>query len=315
MLIYTIVFFIIFLVTLVIFFIKDRLGSRRQRRFLKSAFGTDGRNRPVPERRLGPEALRKKRIPATGLSLGALNYLLIAAGIPFSPERFIMMAAGAAGLAAFLIFTLLDNPLAAAGAFLLCLSLPVIFLYIKKKKIEQQLIVQMPDALGMIVRALRVGQSVDSALKDVAVAVPAPFGTEVRIIYEEIRMGIPFDQALRNFEARYPALADVKIFATAFIIQREIGGSLSQILEGLSDTIKKRFYFQRQVKTYSAEARVSAVIIGLLPLLFVVVSYLFNPDYITRLTDTSLGRILVFAAFALEGAGFLVMKKMAEIKV
>ena len=173
----------------------------------------------------------------------------------------------------------------------------------------------MPDALAMVVRSLRVGQSVDKALKDAADAAPAPFGTEIRIIYEEIRMGLPFDQAFINFEHRYPALADVKIMTTAFIIQRETGGSLIQILEGLSATIKKRFHFQRQIRTFSAEARASALIIGALPLLFVLVTYLLNPGYIARMTGHPTGRLFIAAALVLEVAGFLVMRRMAEIRI
>ncbi|MBI9092837.1 MAG: type II secretion system F family protein [Desulfobacterium sp.] len=315
--IYLSVFSVIFLVSFLVFFFKEKVETQRRQRFLKTAFGTDassGRNR-TGKVRLDPATARKKGAPDRPLSLASLNYLLITAGISFSPESVIMGTAGAGIVLSFLAFAILKNPMAAAGVFALCLGLPIVFLYVKKRKIEQQLILQMPDALGMIVRALRVGQSVDASLKDVADAIPVPFSTEIRIIYEEIRMGIPFDKALRNFEGRYPSLADVKIFTTAFIIQRETGGSLSQILEGLSDTIKKRFHFQRQIKTFSAEAKMSAIIIGLLPLLFVVINYVFNPDYITRLTDNPLGRILVFMAFVFEFVGFLVMKKMAEIKV
>lgn len=313
--IYILVFTLVFIASLLCFYAATRLMAARQRRFLKAAFGVEegpGRDLAFTKEVLnaGQHLPHKK-----GFSLATLNYLLIVAQIPFSPERFILAVVFGGGGAAVLVWAVLKNSLAAAGVFGFCLAAPAAALYLKKKQLEQQLTVQMPDALGMIVRALRVGQSVDNSLKDVAGAVPPPLGTEIRIIYEEVRMGIPFDQALRNFENRYPALADAKIFTTAFIIQREIGGSLSQILEGLGETIKKRFYFQRQVKTFSAEARISAVIIGLLPLLFVAVSYLFNPGYITRLTDTSLGRILVCAAFVLEAAGFLVMRKMARIKI
>ena len=214
-----------------------------QRRLLKAAFGVDGPRVPKAAPRPDPFKSRKYLPPEKKFSLRTLNYLLITAGIPLSPERFILAAVCGGLVVSFAVLAVLKNPMAAVVLFGLCLALPLVFLCWKKKQIEQQLIVQMPDALGMIARALRVGQSVDSALKDVAGAVPAPFGTEIRIIYEEMRMGISFDRALRNFENRYPSLADVKIFSTAFIIQREIGGSLSQILDSLSDTIQKAVLF------------------------------------------------------------------------
>jgi tight adherence protein B len=315
-LIYSFVFFVIFFLVFLVYLVKDAFDKKRRQRFLKTAFGAT-----APSRGNSPDPVtfssgHGAKAPANQtISLTSLNYLLIAAGISLSPEKFITITIAGGGIASLAVFSLLSNWMAAVVVFGICMVLPVFFLYMKKRKIEQQLVSQMPDALGMIVRALRVGQSVDGSLKDVAAAIPPPISTEIRIIYEEIRMGIPFDQAMRNFEGRYPSLVDVKIFSTAFILQRETGGSLSQILEGLCDTIKKRFRFQRQIKTFSAEARISSIIIGLLPLLFVGITCIFNPQYISRLTDTPLGRVIVVAAFVFELIGFLVMKKMARIKV
>jgi len=243
------------------------------------------------------------------------NYLLISAGIPLSPGRFVFICLVGAAVLFMIVFALLHHFWVASAGAALSLVLPFIFLVVKKQKIQKALIGQMPDALGMVVRSITVGQSVDAALKDIADSMPAPLSTEIRIIYEEIRMGLSFEQAIGNFDGRYPGLADIKIFCTAFIIQRETGGSLAQILTGLSDTIKKRFHFQRQIKTFSAEARTSAMVIGLLPLLFVLITYLFNPEYITRLSDNPTGRTIIFAATALEVLGFIIMRRMARIKI
>lgn len=287
---------------------------RKKKKKFEKTFGITGKKRSL-ELGMYLDNGRKSRKKTDRLSIKGLGYLLITAGIPLSPSRFILICLATDLSIFFLTWILLSNFLGAAALFAIALALPLVFLFLKKQKIQKQLIEQMPDALGMIVRAIKVGQSVDAALKDAADSMPMPFCTEIRIIYEEIRMGLPFDQAIGNFENRYPGLTDVKIFCTSFIIQRETGGSLTQILEGLADTIKKRFHFQRQIKTFSAEARTSAMVIGLLPLLFVLITYIFNPEYITRLTDNPMGKLIILAAFVLEFMGFIIMRKMARIKI
>ena len=247
--------------------------------------------------------------------LDGVNYLLITAGISISADRFLVYCLGTGLCVSITLWAMFQSLWLGIAGLLVCIGVPVIYLLVKKKAIEKELVRQMPEALSMVVRALRVGMSVDQALRDTSNSIPAPFGTEIRIIYEEMRMGLSFEQAFTNFEQRYPKLSDVKIFTTAFIIQRETGGSLVQILEGLSQTIKKRFYFQRQIRTFSAEARISGIVIGILPLLFALATYLFNPDYIMRLASNPVGRMFIAAAVVLEIAGFLVMRRMTVIRI
>lgn len=319
----TTIFVIVFLGMLSLFFLttelKDAFIRIKKQKRLKKTFGIkdqDKFSKLNPRLNYGLNNGQKPSREKIGrFSIKALSYLLITANIPLSPLKFIFITLAAALSVFFSVWMLSQSFPAGIALFIICLVIPFIFLFLKKQSIQKELIEQMPDALGMIVRAIKVGQSVDAALKDAADSMPVPFSTEIRIIYEEIRMGLPFDQALGNFENRYPGLADVKIFCTSFIIQRETGGSLTQILEGLANTIKKRFHFQRQIRTFSSEARISALVIGLLPLLFVLVTYIFNPGYITRLTDNFIGRIIISGAFALELIGFIIMRNMAKIKI
>jgi tight adherence protein B len=318
LMIFSVVFATVFSLVLLALEIIKFLDRRKKKKILKRNFGITAKSRQKkdlhafksPRRYVNGNARNRKITP-----IQSLEYLLIAAEIPLSPKKFMLIFFAVGVICSFVALLLLKNIIAAAALFLVCQVLPLLYLYFKKKQIQEALVMQMPDALGMIVRAIKVGQSVDASLKNVAASMPPPLGTEMRIVYEEIKMGLPFEQALQNFENRYPDLADVKIFCTSFIIQRETGGNLSLILEGLADTIKKRFHFARQVRTYSAEARMSSIVIGLLPLLFVLVTSIFNPQYITRLTDNPMGRILVYSAFILEFLGFILMRRMAQIKV
>lgn len=109
----------------------------------------------------------------------------------------------------------------------------LIFHY-KKKRQEETLISQLPDAIEMISRALKAGQALDGAFQEVGRHFPNPVGREVKTIYDEMSMGLPFETAIRNFENRYSKAADVKILCAALIIQRETGGNLTAILDSLS---------------------------------------------------------------------------------
>ena len=191
-----------------------------------------------------------------------LEALLVAADVPTSPERFLTLVT-ALGLVVFVIaWIVFQHVLGGLLSMGIALGIPVLVLKIRQRRRDDALIRQVPDALEMIVRALRVGQSVDNALQEVAHSYPDPFGQEVRTIYEEVTLGIPFITALQHFEARFARLAEVKLMTTAFIIQRETGGNLTQVLANLSELIRQRDTLKRQVTAMTAESRSSAVILG-----------------------------------------------------
>lgn len=287
-------------------------------------YRTTGKNRRRIREMAAPgPASRKNRAPSfagkTGIGanrpfLVRLDYLLLSANIPVSAAVFTRIPLAAGGLMALAAGAMTRTLVLPLGIVFLALALPAGYLIFKKKQMERQIIREIPEAVGMIVRALQIGRHVDGALKDAARVLSGPLSMEIRIIYQEMAMGFSFDQAFRDFENRYRNLPDIKLFCTAFIIQRETGGYLVQVLESLADTIRKRFVFQRKLRTYTAEARLSALIIALLPLMFCLVAWIFNPDYIQRLTDTPLGRIMIYTALGLDILGFLVMRKMAGLK-
>ncbi|MDY6852028.1 MAG: type II secretion system F family protein [Thermodesulfobacteriota bacterium] len=123
------------------------------------------------------------------------------------------------------------------------------------------------------------------------------------------------ETALRNFEARFPNVADVKILCAAFIVQRETGGNLTMILEGLARAVRERFQLKRQVKALTAEGRITSLVLGVLPMAFAGITWILNPDYITILFSDPLGRRLLALAIALEIAGFTIMRLVSKIEV
>ena len=249
------------------------------------------------------------------IDMGRLESLLLASDTPLSAERFLFLCLTTGGSLFVVLLFLFRNPFLALAFLALGALAPVFYLLRRKQKREEDLVRQLPEALDMIVRALRVGQSLDGAFRELGADFPPPLGAEVRTIYEEMAMGIPFESAVRNFELRFPKVADIKLFCTALIIQRETGGNLTRILDGLSRMIRERFTLRRQVRALTAEGRTSALILGLLPVGFIILTWLSNPEYLNTLFTTPVGHRLLFIAVLLEAFGFIVMRVMAKIEV
>jgi len=247
------------------------------------------------------------------VDLARLETLLSAADVSIPAERMATLALIAGLLGFFAVLAVARNFFGALLAMVLGIALPLIVLLYRRRQRDEALVRQLPEALDMIVRALRVGQSVDNALKEVGRAVPAPLGAEIQTIYEEMSLGIPFTAALQNFEARFARLADVKLMTTAFIIQRETGGNLTRVLANLSDLIRERDTLKRQVRAMTAEGRSSAFILGILPFAVGIVFWMVQPAYIQMLFSHPAGRKLLLAAGMLEVAGFAVMKLMTRL--
>ncbi len=248
------------------------------------------------------------------VDLSRLQVFLASADMALTPERFIVISLGLAILGFLLAFFLSGRALVATPLMLLTASIPAFYMLHRRKIRDEALVEQLPEALDMIVRALRVGQSVDNALKEVTRTCADPLGREIRIIHEEIALGIPFVQAIQNFEVRFARLADVKLMTTAFVIQRETGGNLTRVLSNLADLIRERYKLKRQVQALTAEGRSSSLVLGVLPIFVIGFFWMIRPDYIAVLFSHPIGRKLLIIAVLFEVLGFLLMRLMTRIE-
>jgi len=249
------------------------------------------------------------------INIGWFEALILAADVNISIEKFLIIT-----LSMGVVF-LLPCLFAATNIFVMAffagvgMSCPALYLVYLRRKREEALLKQLPDAIDMIIRALRAGQSVDRALRDVGGHLSPPMGPEIRAIYDGIAMGLPFETAIRNFEAGFPRLSDVKILCTAFIVQRETGGNLTGVLEGLSKAIRERLKLRMQVRAMTAEGRATALVIGLIPVVFALVTWLLSPGYINMLLHASLGRKILLIALSLDVLGLYLMKKLVRVEI
>ncbi len=171
-----------------------------------------------------------------------------------------------------------------------------------------------PDALEMFARSLRAGHSFAGAIELVAEEMPDPVGPEFRKVFDEQSLGIPLRQALLGMTERIDSM-DVKFLITAILIHRETGGNLAEIIDKISYVIRERFRIQGQLRIFTAQARLTGIILSLLPVGAALLIGLLNPQYLKPLWVEPIGRSMVTAAVILQIIGMLVIRKIVRIKI
>jgi tight adherence protein B len=157
---------------------------------------------------------------------------------------------------------------------------------------------QLPEALDMMARSLRAGHALTSAFQLVATEMPEPISVEFARAFEEQRLGMPLERAIREMAARAPANGDLKIFAVSTVIQKETGGNLAEILDGIATTVRERYRFFGKLRALTAEARASAWVVSLMPLLIALVLGVSHKGYVESLVREPLGRAIITAGLA-----------------
>ncbi len=170
---------------------------------------------------------------------------------------------------------------------------------------------QFPDALGMIVRAVRVGVPLGRSIALIAEEAPDPTAAEFRQLAEEVTIGLGLAEALRAMGARNE-LTEYRFFATALTLQSQTGGGLAETLETLADTVRKRVAARERGHALAAEARASCYVLGGLPFVVGVLLFISNPTYMSVLFTTSSGLKLLAAAAASLSVGLVMMQQITN---
>ena len=188
------------------------------------------------------------------------------------------------------------------------------YLYWLKSQRMKQFDQQLPEALELISRALKAGHAFSVGLKLVGEEAADPVGIEFRRVFDEVSMGVALPQALQNMTQRLSSV-DLRFFATAVLVQRETGGNLAEIIDGLAHLIRKRFELQLKVRALSAEGRYSGLILFCLPIALAILLFQLNPEYMGLLFTDPIGQNLVMSGSCLMVIGAFVIKRLVAIKV
>jgi tight adherence protein B len=227
---------------------------------------------------------------SSGLVLGVIGFLM-ASSLP--PNQALLF--GAVGVV--------------LGGFL-----PYSYASYRRTKRFQKFEELFPEAIDTLARAVRAGHAFTTALELIANELSEPVASEFRKLFEEQKFGLPVRDALMNLAERVP-LVDVKFFVTAVMLQRETGGNLAEILDNLSYVIRERFKIMRQVRVYTAQGRLTMMLLMGLPPVIVITMLTTSPAFIRPLFADPIGHFLVVAGIVLQTLGYFVIRKIIRIQV
>jgi tight adherence protein B len=242
-----------------------------------------------------------------------LQIQLLQADIFLSPHKFICIAILLAG-SGIMIGWLLRSWTWSLGLSFLLGTFPLMVLRWKRKRKTIKIERHMPDAMELLARSLRAGHTLSGTLDLVSQEIPPPLGTEMRITYDEQKLGLSTTQAFRRMGERV-ASQDLRYCVTAVIIQSETGGNLAEILENIGLIIRDRLKLKGKVQALTAEGRFSALILSGLPFVTFLALYVLNREYVMTLFRDPLGLKLLTVAVVSISIGIFIMKRMVSIKV
>jgi len=245
---------------------------------------------------------------------GNLSLLFEQADVAMTVPRLVLISAGLAVLGGVLGLVLRWHGILIPVGLLAGGSLPMVWILWRRKQRLKQFAQQLPDAMEMLARALRSGQSLAAGFQLIASEMPPPIGKEFGRVFEEQNLGIPMEQSLRDMTERVPNL-DLKFFATAVILQRQTGGDLAEILDKIGRLIRERFQLWGQVQALTAEGRLSGVVLLALPILLFFAVYHLNRDYVMVLFTDPMGKKMLAGAIGMQILGAFVIKKIVNIQV
>jgi tight adherence protein B len=243
-----------------------------------------------------------------------IDTLLVQAGVRWTVAQYLASCIGL-GLGALVLVQMWRMPLAAKVVVVLaCMGLPYCLVRRARTRRLQKIEEQLPEAADFLARAMRAGHAFTNVLQMVGTELPEPLSGEFRTAHEEINYGVPMNEALQNLAGRIP-LTDLRYLVIAVLIQRESGGNLAEILGNISHLIRERLKLLAQVRVMSAEGRMSAWILALLPLGVTIMMTLTNPRYISLLwTDPTGIRLLWYGAVMIV-VGVVWLRKSIHIRV
>lgn len=235
------------------------------------------------------------------------------AGVEMTAGSLVLMIGISAGLFLLLGRAIGGNIIGAAVGTAIGVSLPLVWLGMKASKRLEAFQDQLPDAIDMLVSAMKAGYSFQAAMKFIGEEVPEPLGPEFARFYEEQRLGMEVRTALLAMQERIDSL-DLRMFVTAILIQRETGGNLGEVLGKIGTLMRERSALKGEIRTLTAESKLSARILGALPFVVFGLVNLLNPGFMRPMLETDLGPWVFFGATCSVAMGYWIMMQIADVE-
>ncbi|KJS17936.1 MAG: secretion system protein [Peptococcaceae bacterium BRH_c4b] len=243
-----------------------------------------------------------------------LDKKLTEADIPLKSEEFIVMVMAISAGTGALTTIILSN--AGTGVIFAAAVVIMASLWLRRSKAKRlnKFNSQIGDALVLISNALRSGFSFLQAMDMVRKEMPAPLATEFGRTFQEMHLGTPTEEAMENLAQRVGS-EDLDLVVTAVLIQRQVGGNLAEVLDNIAGTIRERIRIKGEIKTLTAQGRISGLLIGTLPLILAAILAVLNPTYLPVLFTHPLGLTMLGGAVVMEVIGIILIRKIINIRV
>ena len=239
---------------------------------------------------------------------------LIRANIPLNGNELLVLQIVIASTLGGLGLLVMHRGVVAVVLFILGWIMPLV--YVNHAK-DQQLRLfngQLADALNLMANAISSGFSFLQAMDMASLEMPAPLSVEWGSTLKEMQLGVSTEQALENLTVRVGS-ADLDLMVTAILIQRQVGGNLSEVLSNIHNTIKDRLRIQKEIQTLTAQGRISGYIIGGLPFFIALLLLFINPTYLGMLISDPLGWKMIGGGLVSQTIGFVIIRRIVNIKV
>ena len=243
-----------------------------------------------------------------------LQVLLIHADSSMSVGGIVLACAGAALGCGLLGYLFTHMFLLAAAATVAGALIPYVLLRMKRNRRLKAFNSALPDAIDLMARALRAGHSMNSSIEMIAEQSPEPLASEFVQVYKQQRLGLHFREALMQMGSRIPS-KDLQFLITAILVQKETGGDLTEILDRTTHVIRDRIRIQGEVRTHTAQGRMTGWILGLLPVIMLVLLNIASPGYSSALFHDPTGQKLLYAGGVLIVLGGLIIRKIVDVQV
>lgn len=257
-------------------------------------------------------AEKAKRSGISGRS--RLDLMMVRAGLPLLGSEFLAISAGLS-LLVFVIFALATlNPVTGLLAVLLFLAADFVFVQRRISKRLNNFQRQLADCLSLVANSLRAGFSFLQTMEIISREMEPPMSTEFEKVMRDTSLGKSLDEALHDMDERVGS-ADFSLVVTAVLIQQQVGGNLATILDTIRETISERIRIRREVNTLTAQGKMSGIVLACIPVALALFFYVSSPEYLEPLLTTDIGKMAIIGALFLVIVGFVIIRKIVDIKV
>ena len=245
---------------------------------------------------------------------GQLPEMLMQAGLQVSVQNFLLLSAGGTATLAIVGNLFLPFWQAAPIAFLLGALAPILILKSRQEKRRKDLTNQMPDALELMARGLRIGHPVNTSIKAVADEIQDHIGSEFGIIFDQVNFGEELPDAVQDFAER-DGSEDAQYLAASIAIQHGTGGDLERIVSVLANVVRRRIALRSRIRAISSEGRLSGVLLSIIPLLIMGIMSLNAPGYYTDISDDPAFVKLAALVVVLMVSNVIILNKLVNFRV